>query len=198
VKINYVTTNRGKVQSLQGHLAVYGIEVEQRPIDLPEPRSSDVNFIAQQKAIAAYQILNEPLVVLDAGFYISSLNGFPRAFANFVLETIGLEGILKLVEGKERTCEFKECLAYMDEKSAEPVCFLSHIEGSLAKEPKGSMQKHLWSTLALIFIPKHSSLTLGELSPEEYASFWRDYPRESSCNKKFSEWYSTKFLNHNL
>lgn len=192
MRLTYVTTNIGKVQSLQRHLEPYQIEVIQKAVDLPEPRSSDVKLIAEHKANSAYRILKEPLVVLDAGFYIPSLKGFPRAFVNFTLETIGLEGILTLVREKERNCEFRECLAYMDERQTEPQCFTSSIRGVVSEEPRGTMQKHLWSPLALIFLPPNTDKTLGQMTPEEYVAFWKDYPRESSCQIKFGEWYSAK------
>lgn len=54
---------------------------------------------------------------MDTDFRIDELNGFPRAFVNFSLDTIGISGILKLMEGKEnRKCAFNECLAYYDGK----------------------------------------------------------------------------------
>src|SRR3989338_301292 len=140
MNITYVTTNIGKVKSLQRHLEPYQIGVIQKAVELPEPRSSDVKLIAEHKARSAYKILKEPLVVLDAGFYIQALNGFPRAFVNFTLETIGLEGILRLVEGKSRSCEFRNCLAYMDNKLKEPRLFLSTVKGKLSEKPIGIMQ----------------------------------------------------------
>ena len=52
---------------------------------------------------------------MDCGFWIDELDGFPKAFVNFALDTIGIQGILKLMEGKEnRDCRFTECLSYYD------------------------------------------------------------------------------------
>ena len=39
-------------------------------------------------------------MALDTDFRIEELNGFSRAFVNFSLDTIGINGILKLMEGK--------------------------------------------------------------------------------------------------
>lgn len=191
MNINYVTTNLGKVKSLQRHLTPYGIEVVHRPIDLSEPRSSEVREIAAHKAREAYRLLNAPLVVLDAGFYIPSLNGFPKAFVNFALETIGVEGILKLAEGKDRTCEFRDCIAYIGPESQEPVLFDSHIGGLLATEIRGAMQNHLWSKLGLVFIPNGKDKTLAEMSLEEYGVFAKR-PVSACAQKQFGEWYSTR------
>ena len=65
----------------------------------------------------AYDLVKRPCIALDTDFRIDELNGFPRAFVNFSLDTIGIDGILKLMEGKKnRKCAFNECLAYYDGK----------------------------------------------------------------------------------
>lgn len=47
--------------------------------------------------------------------FIHELNGFPRAYVNHALDTIGIEGILKLMKGvANRYCEFRSCLAFYD------------------------------------------------------------------------------------
>jgi XTP/dITP diphosphohydrolase len=190
--IYFATTNLGKVQSLQRDLEKYDISVIQQPIDLVEPRSSDVQEIAQSKIQQAYAQIQKPTIVIDAGFYINGLNGFPRAFVNFVLETIGVEGILKLVEGKSRKCEFRECLAYMDDTLEEPKYFMRYVKGTLADTQRGLMQKHLWSILGLIFIPEGSEKTLAEMSYEEYVG-WRTISRETdSFGQQLYEWISTR------
>src|SRR3990167_4829261 len=160
MEIYFVTTNNGKIQSLKRDFEKHEISIIQKLINLAEPRSSDVQEIAAAKISEAYHLIQKPTIVLDAGFYIPSLNGFPRAFVNFTLETIGLEGILTLVGGKERDCEFRECLAYMDGTQTEPICFTSAIKGFIAEKPKGKMQNHLWSPLALIFVPPNTGRTL--------------------------------------
>ena len=95
-------------------------------------------------------------------------------------------------KGKNRNCEFRECLAYIDKEQNEPKCFTSTIKGTISEEPRGTMQNHLWSPLALIFIPPKTNKTLGEMTPSEYTKFWKNYPRESSCQKQFGEWYLKK------
>lgn len=63
----------------------------------------------------AYRLVNKPCISLDCGFWIDELDGFSRAFVNFALDTIGIYGMLKLMENKEnRSCRFTECLSYYD------------------------------------------------------------------------------------
>ena len=188
--IYFATMNQAKVQSIQKDLEPGGITVIQQWIELSEPRSSDVQEIAKNKIAEAYAKIQKPTIVLDAGFYIQALNGFPRAFVNFTLETIGLEGILRLVEGKSRNCEFRDCLAYMDNKLKEPRFFLSSVKGKLSEKPIGVMQNHLWSELGLIFIPEESNKTEAEMSHGEYME-WRKLSREkNSTGRQLYKWLS--------
>ena len=107
-KIIFVTHNQGKVLSAQEHFNDKDIKLEIYDYELDEPRSDDVEMIAKAKVIQAYNLVKRPCFALDTGFYIEELNGFPKAFVNFSLETIGVNGILKLMDGIEnRNCYFK-------------------------------------------------------------------------------------------
>ena len=154
-------------------------------------RSDDLREIAKEKVLFAYKKIGKPCIALDSGFYIHSLNGFPKTFVNFVLETIGIEGILKLVDGKLRDCEFRNCLAYLDETLSEPVYFESSVEGSLSDFPRGKMRDYYWSKLFLVFIPKDSDKTLAEMTYEEYQK-WRTQRYKDSFATKFAEWIFRK------
>lgn len=193
----YATSNAGKLHSLKRRIERYDVEVVQANLDIPEPRSSDVEEIAKAKADLAFGKILKECIVVDAGFYIPSLGGFPRAFVNFALETIGLPGILRLVDGKARACEFRECLAYMGEAIAhdeastmpDPRLFTSHIRGTLAAEPRGVRQPYHWSELSTIFIPEGETKTLGEMDEGEYYAWASDTTRKESCHVSFTEWY---------
>lgn len=188
MKIYYATTNPGKIQSLKRDLSKYKMDIVQAPLDMPESRSYDVQEIAKEKIVFAYKHLKKPVVALDAGFHIYSLNNFPKTFINFTLETIGIEGILDLVKNKSRKCEFIECLTYLDESLKEPESFVSHVKGTLSYEPLGKLQKHLWSKLGLIFIPDGSSKTLAEMDYKEYLE-WRRITREKTSSARlFGDW----------
>lgn len=114
-EIVFVTHNKGKIASAKKQLE--GVNVKIFEYDLDEPRSDDIKYISKAKVEEAYELVKKPCISLDCGFWIEELKGFPRAFVNFSLDTIGIKGILKLMEGKEnRKCAFNECLAYHDGK----------------------------------------------------------------------------------
>ncbi len=190
-QICFATTNKGKVSSVSIALSQYGIEVVHYPLELPEPRSDDLREIAKEKVLFAYEKIGKPCIALDSGFYVHSLKGFPKTFVNFALETIGIDGILRLVDGKPRDCEFRNCLAYLDETLSEPAYFESSVEGSLSDFPRGEMRDYYWSELFLVFIPKGANKTLAEMTFEEYQD-WRMQRYKDSFAKKFAEWISQK------
>ena len=188
-EIYFATTNKGKVNSVSSALSRYDIKVTHYPLGLPEPRSDDLKEIARDKVQFAYERIKKPCIALDSGFYIHSLKGFPKSFVNFSLDTIGIEGILRLVDGKPRDCEFRNCLAYLDQHLLDPLYFESSVEGDLSEEPRGVMKDYYWSELFLVFIPKNSNKTLAEMTFEEYRA-WREERYRDSFASKFGEWFT--------
>lgn len=184
-EIIFVTHNKGKIASAQKHFKKVSFKIFE--YDLEEPRSDDVEYISKIKVMEAYELVKKPCISLDAGFFIDALNGFPRAFVNFALETINIEGILKLMENKEnRKCRFKECLSFYDGKELKQ--FVSHHEGTLSFEMLGIDSDKKWSDLWYIFIPNGFSKTLAQMTDEERAT--RDkVTNEVNSMKLFADWY---------
>jgi XTP/dITP diphosphohydrolase len=181
------TSNKNKAFSIRKEMKRYGIDVKHIYLDIPEPRSYDIKEIAKTKVLYAYKKLKKPCIVLDSGFFVKSINGFPRTFVNYALETVGIEGILKLVEGKERTCNFRDCLAYYD-GSSKPQLFESVVNGKLSKSPEGKLRPFHWSKLFLIFIPEGRNKTLAQMRKEEYDDWYKSINQDSYI-KKFADWF---------
>lgn len=190
-QICFATTNKGKVKSISNALLKYEIEIVHYPLELPEPRTDDLREIAKEKILFAYKKIAKPCIALDSGFYIHSLNGFPKTFVNFSLETIGIDGILRLVNEKPRDCEFRDCLAYLDETLPEPVYFESRVAGSLSDFPRGEIKDYNWSKLSLVFMPENVNKTLAEMTYDEYQE-WRIQRHKNSSAIKFAEWISQR------
>ncbi len=108
---------------------------------------------------------------MDAGFFIHSLNGFPMMYVKPVLESIGIQGILKIAEGKSRGCEFREVVAYCENAQQEPKLFTRVVKGTLSDKPLGEMSDRHWSELALIFIPEDETYTMAAMNNNEFSKF---------------------------
>ena len=148
--ITFVTTNKGKIATAKEYLSDEDIEVVPYNYELIEPRTDDIQEITKQKVLQAYNVVKQPCIAMDSGFYIDALNGFPRAFVNFALDTIGTQGILDIMRGKEnRKCSFRECLAYYDGKKIE--YFFYEYNVLLANEYRGKDNDRQWSPLWHIY-----------------------------------------------
>lgn len=163
-EIVFVTHNKGKIESAKRHLKNVNFKVFEYELD--EPRSDDIKYISKAKVMEAYEVVKKPCISLDAGFFIEELEGFPKAYVNFALGTIGIDGILKLMEGKKnRKCEFSECLSYYDGKN---LCQFSGFDkGYLSTKILGNDSNKKWSDLWYVYIPEGYTKTLAQMTDEE-------------------------------
>ena len=183
-EVIFVTHNKGKIESAKKYLKDVNFKVFEYEVE--EPRSDDIKYISKYKVIEAYKLVKKPCVSLDCGFWIDELNGFPRAFVNYSLDTIGIKGILKLMEGKEnRVCKFTECLSYYDGKELKQ--FMGKHEGTLSKEILGNDTDKKWSDLWYIYKPYGYEKTLAQMTEEE-REYRKKYNSVDSM-KEFADWY---------
>ncbi|MFZ5559860.1 MAG: non-canonical purine NTP pyrophosphatase [Patescibacteria group bacterium] len=187
-EIIFVTSNQGKYNSAKNFLGKYGVKVIQKNLEVPEPRGT-LEQIAIHKTKYAFKILKKPLMAMDAGFFIHSLNGFPMMFTNFVLETIGVEGIVKLVKSKDKSCEFKEILCYCDNLHKKPRLFERIVKGKISEKPFGKIKPYHWSKLALIFIPEEERKTMAQMTKKEFMNFRKRVDKNSHW-EQFAKFFS--------
>lgn len=183
-EVIFVTHNKGKIASAKKYLKDVNFKIFE--YELEEPRSDDIKYISKYKVIESYKLVKKPCISLDCGFWIDELNGFPRAFVNYSLETIGIEGILKLMEGKEnRNCKFTECLSYYDGK--EIYQFMGEHLGTLSEEILGNDTDKKWSDLWYIYKPYGYNKTLAQMTEEEREK--RKKYKSIDSMKEFANWY---------
>lgn len=183
-EIVFVTHNKGKAKSAEKYFR--NLKFSTYDFELDEPRSEDLKEIATAKVKQAYELVKKPCIALDTGFFIDALNGFPKTFVNFSLDTIGIEGILKLMEQQEnRDCRFEECLAYYDGK--EIRYFYGKHPGKVAYKAKGEARQEKWSDLWYIFQPNHFEKTLAQMNQQEREER-RKIDGSYEALKEFANW----------
>ena len=187
-EIVFVTHNIGKIKSAEKYFK--NLKFTTFNYELDEPRSDDIKEIATAKVKEAYEIVKRPCIALDTDFRIEELNGFPRAFVNFSLDTIGINGILKLMEGKEnRKCAFNECLAYHDGENIH--YFYGKHPGNLSEKIQGVDREEKWSDLWYIFKPKGFDKTLAEMNKEERENRQKA-DGSVQAMQEFAKWYENQ------
>ena len=167
-KITFVTGNWAKIASAKQILEPIGYSIDNIKMETPEIQADDVVDVAKYSAKWACEKLNKPVIKNDCGLFIKSLKGFPGVYTHYVQDTIGEDGLLKLMEGiEDRTAYFKESIAYC-EPGKEPVVFDAVTKGSIDFKKSG---EHGWSW-DFIFIPDGETCTLGCFPDNERWKFW--------------------------
>ncbi|MBQ8131646.1 MAG: non-canonical purine NTP pyrophosphatase [Bacilli bacterium] len=167
-KITYVTGNWAKIKSARQYLEPLGYEVEQIKMDVPEIQEDSIEEVAKFSAKWASNELKQDVLKNDSGLCVEALNNFPGPYTHYAQDTIGEDGLLKLLEGQEnRKAQFVEVLAYC-EYGKEPVIFKSITNGSISYHKSGT---HGWSW-DFVFIPEGNDKTLGNYEDEERFRLW--------------------------
>ena len=187
-EIIFVTHNTGKIKSAEKYFK--NLKFKTFNYELDEPRSDDIKEIATAKVKEAFEIVKRPCIALDTDFRIDKLNGFPRAFVNFALDTIGINGILKLMEGEKiESVPLMNVWHIMMGKIY--TIFMENILGNLSIKIQGLDREEKWSDLWYIFKPKGFDKTLAEMDSEERENR-KKIDGSVQAMQEFANWYENR------
>lgn len=126
-----ITGNENKVKEFE---EILGIKIDSKNLDIEEIQAVDVEKVAEFKAIKAYELLGEPVLVDDTGLYFEAWKGLPGAFIRFFLDNLSKQEVCDLLK-ENRKAIAKTSVCYFDGK--EVKIFTGEIEGSIALHPQG-------------------------------------------------------------
>ena len=170
MKIMYITSNWAKLKQARNLLEPLGFEVDNLKLDVPEIQADHMEDVAKFKAKWASNELKQAVLVNDNGLMVKALKGFPCVYTHYVEDTIGEDGILKLMEGvEERDACFSQTSAYC-EYGGEPVTFTAVTKGRIAYEKDG---QYGWSW-DFIFIPEGKDKVLACFKDDERLALWNE------------------------
>lgn len=170
MKITLVTGNWAKIAQAKGYLEPLGFEIDNVKMETPEIQADSIEEVALYSAKWASDQLKCSVVKNDTGIMIKSLKNFPAAYTHYVEDTLGVEGILKLMKGiEDREACFIQALAFC-EYGKDPVVFTSVTKGSISRRKQG---KYGWSW-DFIFIPDGQTKTLGSFPDDVRLKLWKD------------------------
>lgn len=158
----FATSNGHKFDEASRILAAHNILLGRLDCALEEIQSDSVLEISAHKARYAFGICRCPVIVEDDALQVSSLGGFPGPYSSYVFDTIGNDGILRLV-GDDRAARFVSVVSYCD--LSETRSFEGAVDGELSDIAKGSG----WG-YDPIFIPHGSAHTFAESHNKDSAS----------------------------
>ena len=174
MEIFFATSNSHKVSEAAAILDPLGHRVQPlllngRPLELVEPQAEGIEEVARSKLEQAVEATSGMLgsqtaiLVEDSGLFVDSLGGFPGPFSSYVESTIGLQGILSLMEGVEsRGAEYRAVAVLGFE--GETLRSSGSCKGVISTTASGSNG----FGYDPIFVPEEGDgRTCGELSPHE-------------------------------
>ena len=180
-RICFATRNFYKFEEVSEIARRYGIELERCNIPKLEIQGDDLVEIVLKSAVFTYLFTSQPVLVEDAGLFIKALNGFPGPYSSYVYKTIGLSGVLKLLENTEnREACFKSAAALAHSKGV--ITGEGEVCGYITKSPRGTRG----FGFDPIFTPQGETRTFAEMSVEEKNKYSH---RAKSVTKVF-----TKFI----
>lgn len=180
--IFFATRNINKFNEARRILAEYSISVAMVRAKTLEIQADDLERIAEASAINAARETGLPVIAEDAGLFIEALMGFPGPYSSYVYRTIGVRGILKLLEDVEnRRAYFKSVVAFCDPGGI-AKCFGGVVYGRIAREARGTGG----FGFDPIFEPdEEPSKTFAEMTIDEKNRL----SHRARALRKFAEWY---------
>jgi len=156
--LTFVSTNAGKFREVRAILADYDVRVRWKKRPLPELQAESLERVVTEKLDAAARLAPRVLVE-DSGLFLPALGGFPGVYSAYALDTIGLEGILRLLRSRKRTAVFRTVagLAIGGRRWTR----IGECRGTIAYRPRG-LNGFGYDP---IFIPEGERRTFGQLPP---------------------------------
>jgi XTP/dITP diphosphohydrolase len=183
MEIKMVTQNRNKLREIEKLLKPYGFRVVGVYVPTDEIQSNSLKEIVLRKAESIINMVKPIYLVEDSGLFINALNQFPGPYSNFIFETIGNKGILKLMRNvKDRTAIFRTVIAAVILPNVIKL-FEGEVKGSISKEIRGEKG----FGFDPIFIPDGWDKTLGEIGVEEKNII----SHRGNAFRKFAEYMSS-------
>ena len=181
----FVTSNAHKFQEARNALLKYNISAAKLKVEAVEIQDDNLENIAKYSVLDAIKNCGLPLFVEDAGLFVEALKGFPGPYSKYVFNTVGVQGILKLMEGiTNRKAYFQSVICYAS-PTEQPTCFVGKVQGNILLDLKGSSG----FGYDPIFVPSGGDgRTFAEMSMTEKNS----YSHRAKALKQFAKWYSSR------
>jgi XTP/dITP diphosphohydrolase len=159
-QFKFVTGNPNKAREV-GEILNFPIELV-KVAGLFEIQSPDLDVVVRHKAQQAYESLQSPVMVEDSGLLFHAWNGLPGALVKWFEETVGCDGMLKMMKG------------FID-RGATAMCYFAVYDGENMKVVRGQVKGTLSDSIRgkngfgwdVIFIPEGYKQTYGEMSPRD-------------------------------
>lgn len=184
-QVLFATGNSRKIVEANHTLTSFGIEVLPRRVEIEEIQHRDPIEVTKAKAVAAYRVTGEPVVVSDTSWSIPALGGFPGAYMKDIAAWLAPEdwvGIMK--RHKDRRIFCHEHVAYYEGTLLRH--FQADYEGRFIDTPRG--RNHDEESFEKLVILYGNKTMAEQLADGDIASAGEDLRHWTL----FARWFSQK------
>ncbi len=164
MKLYLATKNGHKVTEINEIMKKFKIKVEQLAVEKEEPSDMTIQEVAAYSAQKIANQCKKTVIVDDTGIFFEAYKDFPGSRPKFVFESIGYDGIFRLLKGKNTKAYFLTAAAYA-RPGKEPKLFEGRSNGRIALKVYNPKKDRM--PYERIFIPDGFNKTLSDLSLEE-------------------------------
>lgn len=157
-----MTSNEAKFREVSLILKGRGIDLEFLQVEYPEVQANGLEEVVTSALDFLAPLHGDDLVVDDSGLFVQGLAGFPGVYSSYVFQTLGGEGILRLLEGaRDRRATFETVLGLRTDGVND--LFVGTCRGTIAEAPRGSEG----FGFDPIFLPEEASQTFAQMTRAE-------------------------------
>ena len=155
----FVTKNAHKLREVN---EILGYDLAQISVELFEPQGVKVEEVVHEKAKDAFHKTGKFVLVEDTSLEFAAWNGLPGALIKWFLDTVGNEGILKMLAGEtNRKAVAKTAVGFFD--GTQSRVFVGEISGMVPKTIRGT-GGFGWDP---IFVPDGYEKSFAEMTSAE-------------------------------
>lgn len=160
--LHFVTKNENKYKEVAKILESRGIHVEWVNIEIHEIQSNNMDAIACDKVLKAFEKIMAPVIIEHDGLIVEELGRIPGGLTQVFWDELKKEKFGQFfARDKEAAAIAKSVIAYCDGKKIK--LFRGETEGKIIGEPRGNSEFQ-WDC---VFCPQKSDRTYAEMSDDE-------------------------------
>lgn len=158
-EIVFITGNENKLREAK---QILNTDIVSEKLDLREIQDVDLENVVEEKLKHGYEILKKPVMVEDTGLFFNALNGFPGALIKMLIDRVGREGLVDILEKFDDKTAVAKCAVGFTEDGKKLKVFIGEAKGKIVSSRGES--GFGWDP---VFQPEGYDKTFAELSAEE-------------------------------
>lgn len=185
MEVVFVTTNTHKFQEVSSVLEEYPVTLTHQNQEYEENHDVGLEEIVRTAVVRLAEELQQPVVIEDTGLYFEAYEGFPGALPKFVINTIGIRGVFKLLDGEVRGAYFKTVAGFC-EPGQQPVLFDGVMRGVIT-DKEYNKEKDVMP-YDRIFVPEGKDVVISSMTIKEK----NEFSQRAQAFRKFGEYMRSK------